>query len=86
MEKYSPDITTQMEKPNIFFNTVYAGVGLKFGKMNYPVGSIEFRVPYFRFSQKSNSFVKTEIAGFNIQTSLYIPVAKKHKLTYSVID
>jgi len=86
MKKYSSDITAQMETPNLFFNTMYAGIGLKFGKMNYPFGNIEFKFPVLRVSKKSNSFVQIDALGVSLQASFFVPVAKKHKLTYSVID
>jgi len=84
MEKYSTDIKAQMGTPNVFFSTIYAGVGLKFGKMNHPFGSIEVIAPMIRISGNSKSFVNMEPVGFSFRTILQIPVAKKKLLTYSV--
>jgi hypothetical protein len=66
---------------------MHAGVGLKFGKMNYPFGNIELHFPVITFGEnRVNSFATFQGIGFRILTTLQIPIAKKYKLEYTVID
>jgi len=88
MEKYTSNVLNEMGQPNIFKGSVYAGFGLKFGKMNYPFGNIEIHFPVFTYGNgKKDSFTNTvNIVGLRILTTLNISVSKTHKLSYTVID
>ena len=89
MKKYASDVSAQIGKQNGFYGHFFAGCGLKIGRTNHPFGNIEFHLPLYMFygSDKSNSFVKMfDTFGIGIQTTLQIPIFRKHKLTYTVID
>ena len=87
MEKYSSDVLSQIGNSASFHGLVYAGIGLKFGKMGHPFGRIEIHFPSLAFGHKdSDSFVKINPLGVGLQTCLLIPIAKKHQLTYTVTD
>ena len=88
MEKYSSEVMKNIGNPNRFQTVVYAGVGLKIGKLKYPVGNIEFHFPVLTFGKNNpNSFTKTAgSVGFGIRTTFQIPVIKKHQIIYTVED
>ena len=88
MEKYNSQVSKYLEKPNLFLGTIYAGVGVKFGKSKYPFGSIEFRFPVISYgANNKKSFVQpANIFGCGFSTTLQIPITRKHQLTYTVID
>jgi hypothetical protein len=88
MQKYASEITNQIGLPNSSSLCMYAGFGLKIGRTNHPFGNIQFHFPVLMFADdKPNSLVKTNNAlGFGIQTSLQIPLLKKHQLVYVVND
>jgi len=87
MEKYSSDVLSQIGKSNSFHGLVYAGIGLKIGKMGHPFGRIEIHFPSLSFGNRnSETFVKINPLGFGFQTTLLIPIVKKHQLTYTVTD
>jgi len=82
MEKYADEINRQMGKPSSMSGYLYLGIGLKFGRMNYPFGSVEIQMPVSVFKDKKlASFIEEPAAGFGIQTTIYIP-AGKNKLSY----
>ena len=87
MNKYTSQVLAHIGPPNFFQGSVYAGIGLKLGKMNYPFGNIEIHCPTLTFGKsKQNSFTKIDMVGIRFFTTLNIPVNKKQKLTYTVID
>ena len=87
MEKYSPDVLSQVGRPSSFHGIAYAGVGLKIGKMGYPFGRIEAHFPSLSYGNKdSKNFVEIDPLGFGLQTTLLIPIVKKHQLTYTITD
>jgi len=83
MEKYAGEISKQMGKPSFQSGYLYLGIGLKFGRMNHPFGSIELQAPIRVFKDKKlASFIKEPEVGFGLQTTFYIPAGKK-KLSYT---
>jgi len=83
MEKYASKICSQTGKPSFQSGYLYLGIGLKFGRMNHPFGSVEIQVPICVFKDKKlSSFIKEPDAGFGLQTTFYIPTGKK-KLSYT---
>jgi len=80
MEKYTSDVLSQIEKPGKFQYSLYAGVGLKIGKMSHPFGNIEFLFPVIAYGGP----YKPSAFGFGIRTILQIPVFHRHQLTYKV--
>jgi hypothetical protein len=88
MDKYASKVLEKIGDPNFFQGSVYAGVGIKFGKLNYPCGSIEIHCPVISYGNgKKHTFANTvNIPSIRIHTTLQIPVSKKNKLTYTVID
>jgi len=87
MEKYASVVSAQMGKPNRFLGYIYAGVGLKIGRTNYPFGNIEIHFPIYTYGQnKSNSLTNMkDTFGIGIQATLQIPICRKRQLTYKVI-
>jgi hypothetical protein len=88
MKKYSSDVLNHIENPNRFLGYLYAGIGLKFGKMKYPFGDIEFHFPVIIYGNgKTKTFVQMiGSLGLGFQTTLHIPIYKKHQLTYTLTD
>ena len=88
MEKHSAEIASQINEPNFFYGLFYVGIGLKFGKMNYPFGNLEVHFPIATYGNtKSDAFLKMiGYGGAAFRTTLYIPIVKEHQLIYSVID
>ena len=87
MEKYSSGVLEYIGNPSSFYCSLYGGFGLKFGKANYPFGNLEFFFPMLNFEKyNTNAFTEFDLLGFGIRTTLNIPVARKHKLTYTVTD
>ena len=87
MEKYASDILSQIGKSNSFYGLAYAGVGLKIGKMGHPFGRIELHFPSLAYGRSdSKNFMTIDPLGFGLQTTLLIPIAKKHQLTYTITD
>jgi len=88
MNKYTPDVLNQIGRANSFTQCIYVGAGLKIGRTNHPFGTVEFHFPVFMMANdKPNALVKTDGAvGFGLQTSLQIPLFKKHQLTYIIND
>ena len=87
MEKYSSDVLSQVGDPIFFHGLLYAGVGLKFGRMGHPFGRIELHIPSLAYGKNdSKNFVDMSSFGVGLQTCLLIPIAKKHQLTYTVTD
>ena len=88
MKKYASNVMENIGEPNIFHGSVYAGIGLKFGKLNFPCGNIEIHIPVINYGNgKKNTFANTvNIPSIRFQAILQIPVSKKHILTYTVID
>jgi len=83
MAKYADKISSMMGKPSFQSGYLYLGIGLKFGRMNHPFGSIEIQAPICVFKDKKlSSFIREPEAGFGVQTTFYIPVGKK-KLSYT---
>ncbi|MDR0830769.1 MAG: hypothetical protein LBN95_11770 [Prevotellaceae bacterium] len=86
MEKYSRQINSQIEKPDIFSGYCYIGVGLKIGRMNHPFGSIEIQVPFLVSGKRYSAFSEQSFPfGLGLQTTFFIPVGKT-KLGYTYID
>jgi hypothetical protein len=87
MIKYASEVLACIGPPNFFQGTIYAGVGLKFGRMRYPFGNIEVHFPTLTFCKaKPNSFTEIGVVGIRFLTTLNIPVNRKQQLTYTVID
>ena len=88
MNKYAPDVLNQIGKTSNFHGCIYAGGGLKIGSTSHPFANVEIHFPVFMLANdKPNSLIKTEGSfGFGFQTTLRIPLFKKHQLTYTVID
>ena len=86
MRKYKSQILEQLGYPAIFHGQFFAGVGLKIGKMKYPVGNIEIHFPVIMFGGNGNSLINMSggAIGFEVQTTLQIPVFKKNQLIYTV--
>ena len=79
MEKYTSTVRNQFENPDFFNGQMVFAVGLKFGRMTNPFGSVEIQIP-IQFSGKTrlNSLFKLEDnVGSALQATLYIPVGKK---------
>jgi len=87
MQKYTTDVLNNIAKPNIIHGNIYIGCGFKCGKSKYPFGNVEFFIPISYSQIQENSLLKGGCsAGFGFQTSLKIPILKKYKLNYIVID
>ncbi|MCL2246570.1 MAG: hypothetical protein FWC10_05595 [Lentimicrobiaceae bacterium] len=87
MEKYNSNVLKHIGNPNSFYCSFYGGFGLKFGKANYPFGNVEFFFPVLNFEKDNiDAFIRSDVLGFGIRTTLHIPVIRKHILTYSVTD
>jgi hypothetical protein len=88
MNKYTSEVSNQIDGLSTFHGNLYGGFGLKIGRTNHPFGNIEFHFPVVMLaSDKPNSLLKTDGAfGFGFQTSLQIPLFKNHQLTYTVIN
>ena len=87
MDKYRAQVLADAGRANNFFASVYAGIGLKLGKMNYPFGNIEIHFPEINFGTRKLSLTNiVDVSFIRFFTTLNIPVAKKHKLVYEVID
>jgi hypothetical protein len=87
MQKYTSKVLEYIGPPNFFQGTIYAGFGLKFGRMRYPFGNIEIHFPALTFCKaKQNSFTDISVVGIRFFTTLNIPVNRKQQLTYTVID
>ena len=78
MEKYTSTVRDQFEKPDFFNGAMVFGVGLKFGRMTNPFGSVEFQIPV-QFSDKTrfNSLFVGDVVGVALQTNFYIPLGNK---------
>ena len=84
MSKYSSDVLKKIEKPSVFQCSIYAGVGLKIGRMSHPFGNIEILFPVVVFgSDKPNSLSMSSAIGFGLRTTLQIPVLRNHQLIYN---
>lgn len=88
MEKYESQILEQIGEPATFQGTFFAGIGLKFGKLKYPVGNIELHFPVVLYGKENvNSLVKTKGAfGMALYTMFQIPIFKKQQLIYTVTN
>jgi hypothetical protein len=88
MTKYSSTVKEYIGKPNFFHGSIYAGIGLKIGRSNYPFGNIDFFFPIINIGQyNENTFAKIKVStGFGVRTTLQIPMLKKYQLSYIVID
>lgn len=86
MEKYKSQVLNEIEKTAIFQGEFFAGIGLKIGRMNYPIGNVEFHFPVILYGpEKENSLISsTSTFGLEFQTTLQIPMAKKNKLIYII--
>jgi hypothetical protein len=79
MEKYGSDVKGQFEKPDFFNGEAFIALGLKFGRMRNPFGSLEFQVPV-QFSNRtrlSSLFELDENVGVALQANFYIPTGKR---------
>jgi hypothetical protein len=87
MEKYTSKVLEYIGPPNLFQASIYAGVGIKLGRMKYPFGNVEVHFPTFTFCKaKHNSFTEIGFFGIRFFTTLNIPVNRKQQLSYTVID
>lgn len=88
MGKYKSQVLREVETLAIFQGQLFAGVGLKIGKMGYPVGNIEVHFPVIMFSEKkAKSLIEnTSGLGIEFQTTLQIPVNNKKRLIYIIAN
>ena len=86
MEKYRSQVLSDLNDPNIFLCSVYAGIGLKLGKMKNPFGNIEIHFPEVTFGKRKSLVNTIDGFGIRILTTMNFPVDKKHKLVYKVMD
>ena len=86
MEKYSSEVVSQINEPNLFYGLFYVGTGFKLGKMDKPFGNIEVHFPIATYGNtKSNAFSVIEgVAGIAFRATLYIPIVKEHQLIYNI--
>ncbi|MDR0546995.1 MAG: PorT family protein [Dysgonamonadaceae bacterium] len=79
MEKYTGEITNQLQKTSPFFVSIYPAFGLRFGKEEAasrwnPWLNLELRLGETVLSENMSSFTKNNISGFGGQISLQIPL------------